>query len=218
LDVKIVSDMQPYRTRKVRILNGAHTAMVPVSMLYGHETVQETVEDRFTGPFVRSLIFDEINPTLPMDAAELQQFADEVLDRFRNPFIRHLLADISLNSVSKFKVRVLPSLLEYIEKFHKIPVGLTFSFACLLRFYKGEWNGSTVKLNDSKEVIEAFEAIWKHETLESCIVSGLSNTSFWEDDLTKVKGLQAALLSAMNAIEEHGIEHGFVHFKSTQNL
>jgi tagaturonate reductase len=107
LDVKIVDDMQPYRTRKVRILNGAHTAMVPFSLLFGNETVKQTVDHIFTGSFVNDAIFKEINETIAMDKVELDLFAEDVLDRFRNPFIKHNLSSIALNSIDKFKVRVL---------------------------------------------------------------------------------------------------------------
>jgi tagaturonate reductase len=212
LDVKIVEDMQPYRTRKVRILNGAHTAMVPFSMLYGHETVQQAIEDSFTGSFVHSIVYDEINRTLAMDPEELQQFADEVLDRFRNPYIRHLLADISLNSISKFKVRVLPSIVEYIKRFDEVPRGLAFSFACLIRFYQGYWQGKSIKLQDSKEVVDAFEQYWQLSSLEETLTAIFANTSFWGEDLNAVEGLYNSVLSALRSIEELGIEDGYASF------
>src|SRR5690606_2057222 len=89
LDVKIVEDMQPYRTRKVRILNGIHTAMVPFSIMYGNKTVQQSMDNDFTGKFIEKLTYEEIVPTLDMDKDDLKNFADEVMDRFRNPFIKH---------------------------------------------------------------------------------------------------------------------------------
>ncbi len=141
LNVQIVDDMQPFRTRKVRILNGAHTAMVPFSILYGNTTVKETIDNEFTGDFIHQTVFEEIADTLKMDREELINFGEEVFDRFRNPFIKHLLSSIALNSISKFKVRVLPSLLEYIEIHNAIPTHLSFAFACLIRFYKGSWQG-----------------------------------------------------------------------------
>ena len=125
LDVKIVDDMQPYRTRKVRILNGAHTALVPFSILYGNKTVKESVDNDFTGKFINEAVFNEIIDTLEMDRDELNSFADEIFDRFRNPFIIHNLSSIALNSISKFTVRVLPSLLGYIDIHKKLPTNLT---------------------------------------------------------------------------------------------
>jgi tagaturonate reductase len=212
LDVKIVEDMQPYRTRKVRILNGAHTAMVPVSILYGNATVKETVENNFTGPFIHQAIFDEINETLNMERDELNSFADEVLDRFRNPFIKHQLSDIALNSISKFKVRVLPSLLGYISNHNEIPKHLTFSFACLIRFYKGVWNGVTLPVKDSIEIVDAFKKIWKLHDYEQIAKSSLENISFWDEDLTKINVLTKAIAIALEEIEINGVEKGFANF------
>lgn len=214
LDVKIVSDMQPYRTRKVRILNGAHTAMVPFSILYGNQTVKQTLDDQFTEAFVVNAIFKEINPTLPMEKDELDLFAEEVLDRFRNPFIKHQLADIALNSISKFKVRVLPSLLAYVKINHKLPVYLTFSFACLLRFYKKEWQNRALPVNDTKEIVLFFEDLWKSDNLEFIVEQTLSNTEFWDSDLNEVKGLTEALIFALKEIENGGIENGFKSFQN----
>lgn len=213
LDVKIVSDMQPYRTRKVRILNGAHTALVPFSILYGNETVKQSVDNEFTGDFVNKVIFDEINPTLDMDKLELSQFAEEVLDRFRNPFIKHQLSDIALNSISKFKVRVLPSLLKYVELNQKLPVYLTFSLACTIRFYQGEWNGKALPIKDNQEIVDTFKAAWSSNDPEKVTKEILANTEFWDQDLTEIKGLTEAVILALNEIEADGIEKGFENFK-----
>lgn len=213
LDVKIVKDMQPYRTRKVRILNGAHTSMVPFSLLYGNETVKETVDNEFTGAFVNSAIFDEINHVLPMDKAELDSFAEEILDRFRNPFIKHKLADIALNSISKFKVRVLPSLLEYNEKFQKLPAHLTFAFACLIRFYKGEWHGEALPINDSEVIVDTFKTIWSSNDYKSVASATLEKTDFWDEDLTKVNNLVETIAVALEEIDANGVEQGLKNFK-----
>ncbi len=213
LDVKIVKDMQPYRTRKVRILNGAHTTMVPFSLLYGNETVQESIDNPFTGEFVNQVIFNEINDTLPMEREELDSFAKDVLDRFRNPFIKHRLADIALNSISKYKVRVLPSLLEFVAKNNKLPTYLTFGLACLIRFYKGTWQGKALPVQDSDSVIEAFQTIWKADRLQQVAVLALQNAAFWDRDLTEVHALVEAVTLALEQIETHGIEQGLAHFK-----
>ncbi|PXX30446.1 tagaturonate reductase [Arenibacter sp. ARW7G5Y1] len=212
LDVKIVNDMQPYRTRKVRILNGAHTAMVPFSLLYGNTTVKQTVDNHFTGQFVNNAIFNEINHTLPMAKEELDSFAEEVLDRFRNPFIIHNLSSIALNSISKFKVRVLPSLLEYMDIHKKIPTNLTFSFAALIRFYKGTWKGENLPVNDSDEIVEAFAKIWESNNYLEIANKTLGNKSYWGEDLTQVKNLSEAVALALEEIETNGIEVGYANY------
>ncbi len=215
LDVKIVSDMQPYRTRKVRILNGAHTAMVPFSILYGNKTVKQSVDDAFTGPFINKAVFEEIIDTLDMDKNELNSFAEEVFDRFRNPFIIHNLSSIALNTVSKFKVRVLPSLLGYVKIHNKIPTNLTFAFASLIRFYKGTFNGKTLPVRDSEAIVSNFEKIWKSNDYNQIAKAVLSNESFWGEDLTKVEHLPEAIALALKEIEVNGIEKGFANYSKT---
>lgn len=212
LDVKIVDDMQPYRTRKVRILNGAHTSMVPFSFLYGNETVKETIDNAFTGAFVNKTIFEEINEVLPMNRSELDSFAEEILDRFRNPFIKHKLADIALNSISKFKVRVLPSLLEFEAKNGKLPTNLTFSFACLIRFYKGTWNGKDLPIKDNDDIVTNFSNIWQNEDYNVIANLVLANQDYWDDDLTRIKNLSTAIAFALAEIDTNGIEYGFENF------
>ena len=209
LDVKIVADMQPYRTRKVRILNGAHTAMVPFSIMYGNKTVKDTVDESFTGPFIRSLVFDEIIPTLAMDKDELTEFADAVFDRFRNPFIKHQLASIALNSISKFKVRVLPSLLEYLNKKGTLPTKTVFAFACLIRFYKGSYKGQELPVNDDAYIVNDFVEIWKLKSLHDIVHQVLANKRYWGQDLNQVTGLTKAIVTSLELIEKHGIKGGF---------
>lgn len=211
LNVKIVDDIRPFKMIKVRILNGAHTAMVPVSLLFGNKLVMETVNGDFTGPFVDNVI-SEISETLPMDKNEITAYAEEVMDRFKNPFIKHALADIALNSISKFKVRVLPSLLGYYNAKKVLPTSLTFSLACLIQFYKGTWNNETLPVKDTPELVEAFNKAWELGNVESVVASVLANTDFWGEDLTKINGLSQALVLALNEIETNGIEQGYINF------
>ena len=216
LNVKIVDDMQDFRTLKVRILNGAHTAMVPFSLLFGNETVRQTVDGNFTGDFVNHVIA-EINETLPFDKSEVLAYSDEVMDRFRNPFIIHKLSDIALNTVSKFKVRVLPSLLQYVEKNNSLPVHLTYSLACLIQFYKGTWNNEALPINDSTDIVAFFKEAWSSNDLNNITKTTLENTEFWEKDLTKIAGLSEAVVLALTEIDANGIEEGFMNFKNKFN-
>ncbi|MEH6679068.1 MAG: tagaturonate reductase [Sediminicola sp.] len=213
LDVKIVGDMQPYRTRKVRILNGAHTAMVPFSTMYGNKTVRETVMDPFTGGFIEETVFGEIIPTLDMDRQELGDFAAEVFDRFRNPFISHQLSSIALNSISKFKVRVLPSLLEYVKTYSKVPINLSFSLACLIRFYKGNWENAALPVQDDPTIVFFFAETWKLESYDAIAQGILGNKGLWDEDLNDVEGLTKAIAIALRALEDHGVEEGYARYK-----
>lgn len=194
LEVKFVEDLSPFRTRKVRILNGAHTAMVPLAYLKGIRTVREAVEDEEMGAIIRETIYKEIIPTLDLPSEELKKYANEVLDRFRNPFIRHELASIALNSISKFKVRVLPSMVEYHQNFGTWPKNLVKSLAALILFYRGECNGESLPLNDGQEILDFFKAVWKKGNMEEIVTSILTQEEFWGIDLSK----EDELISAVN--------------------
>ena len=159
-----------YRTRKVRILNGAHTSLVPYAMLRGFDTVKSCMEDEEMFNYLKTCIFEEIIPTLDLPEEELKEYAQSVLERFSNPFINHFLSSIALNSVSKFKVRVLPSLLTYIERYQKMPQTLLKAFGALLKFYR------TDMANDDKDIM----AFLKTATVEEA----LANESLWDQDLS----------------------------------
>lgn len=212
LDVKIVENMQPYRARKVRILNGAHTVMVPFSILYGNETVKQSVDNPFTGEFIQKAVFHEILDTLKMDREQLNSFADEVFDRFRNPFIVHNLSSIALNSISKFTVRVLPSLLDYINIHKKLPTNLTFAFASLIMFYKGTWKGEKLPVNDSEDVVNFFNDVWKIKEYKDISKAVLEKEDLWGKDLSKINGLKSAIALALKEIDTNGVEAGYANF------
>jgi tagaturonate reductase len=199
LHVKFTSDLTPYRTRKVRILNGAHTTLVPVAYLAGLRLVKESVDDKAIGTYIRRAIFNEIIPTLDLSADELSQFANDVIERFQNPFIKHELLSIALNSISKFKVRVLPSILEYKKRTNKLPEDLLHSLAVLILFYKGEWEGNPIPLNDSPEILEFFRNAWQDNNVESVVNKVLSNESFWGQDLTKIEGFERAMSNSLRS-------------------
>ena len=171
LNVIITPDkLEMYRTRKVRILNGAHTSLVPYALLSGLDTVKSCIDDKVMNEHIRKCVFDEIIPTLDLPRDELLSYANSVLERFANPYIKHYLSAISLNSVSKFKVRVLPSILEYIKRYNKMPETLLFAFAKLIEFYK------TDMTQDAPEVVEFMK---NHSTAEI-----LANKELWGEDLT----------------------------------
>ena len=171
LNVIWTEDKLPiYRTRKVRILNGAHTSLVPLAMLKGYDTVKSCIDSPEMLSHIKSCVYDEIIPTLNLSKEELTSYADNVLERFANPYIKHFLSSIALNSVSKFKVRVLPSLLAYNEKFGKLPYSLVKSLAALLKFYK------TDMVNDDKEICDFLK--------NASVEEALARTDLWGTDLS----------------------------------
>lgn len=179
LNVIVTRDkLEMYRTRKVRILNGAHTSLVPHALLSGFDTVKSCIDDPEMREHIRRCVFDEIIPTLDLPRDELESYAASVLERFGNPYIKHYLSSIALNSVSKFKVRVLPSILEYERRFGKTPATLVFSLARLIEFYK------VGTPNDAPEVIAYIR--------EHSVDEILANSDLWGQDIShlakEVKG------------------------------
>ncbi|MBE6646731.1 MAG: tagaturonate reductase [Ruminococcaceae bacterium] len=170
LNVILTDNLEMYRTRKVRILNGAHTSFVPYALLSGFDTVKSCIDDENMLSYIKKCVYEEIIPTLDLPRDELIEYANNVITRFSNPYIRHMLISIALNSVSKFKVRVLPSILEYIKRFDKMPNTLLFSFAKLIDFYM------TDMTNDDPSVT----AFMKSATVGEI----LANEKLWGEDLS----------------------------------
>lgn len=195
LPIIVVDDHAPYKQRKVRILNGAHTSFVLGAYLKGFDIVRDCMNDDGVRSFMEETIYAEIIPTLTLPEKELKDFAASVTERFKNPFIDHKLLDISLNSVSKWKARCLPSVKAYYEKFGKSPKNLSASFRSLVEFYsRGEkWNAEgtsleakrgdeTYLVRDNKKVLE-----WFFENrmmpFESLVAKCAANIDFWGEDI-----------------------------------
>jgi tagaturonate reductase len=211
LNVKFVDDMTPYRTRKVRILNGSHTSLVPVSYLYGLNTVAESVEHEVMGKFIKDTMYEEIIPTLDLPEEELSYYAKVVLERFMNPFVNHYLMSISLNSMSKYETRDLPSLLQFVKTKGELPKRLVFSLAALMEFYKGMRGEETIKLNDDADIIDLYKTAWDNcdgteVGLRTLVTKVLAYKKVWKMDLNEVKGLTDAVTYYLKNIEKTGIK------------
>ena len=184
-------DVKPYKKRKVRILNGGHTSMVLGAYMYGLNTVGDCMKDKTVSAFLKKCLFDEIVPTLGNSETDIQ-FAKDVLERFSNPFIKHQLLSIALNSVSKFQVRVLPTILEYKEKFGKYPEALTFSMAALIAFYR------TDKANDGAEIMEYMK--------DASVEDIMKREDYWHADLTE---MIPKVKEYYDLIEREGMEEAY---------
>lgn len=187
----VVENLAPYRIQKVRILNGTHTAMTPISILLGLETVAESVNHEIMGPFIKTLIADEIIPTIDFSEEEVKKFSNDVLARFQNPYIKHYLTSISMNSISKYATRNLPTLIDYVNQNNKLPTHLTIALSGLILLYKPD---EKFERNDSKEIIQFFNETWgKYDLGEwntsQVVTAILSNESLWNQDLTQIHGL-----------------------------
>ncbi|MDC3133089.1 tagaturonate reductase [Flavobacteriaceae bacterium] len=215
--VKFVSHLRPYRLRKVRILNGAHTTMVPISIPYGKHTVGETMSDPFTSEFIQQTVRDEIIPTLPLDKKELLDYANAVFERFKNPFIEHQLQSIALNTISKFKVRVLPSIKAYYDQNGDYPPRLCFALGCLIRMYRGNWNHKTMPISDQPEVIAFFKTVWQQPNPMQVSKRVLANTLLWGEDLSKWPKLNGIIASVLTTLDANDIPTAFCVFRDLNN-
>ncbi len=210
-------DVKPYKKRKVRILNGAHTSTVLAAYLAGFDIVGDFMKDDTVRTFMNNVIYQEVIPTLDLPKEELESFAAAVNDRFANPYIKHKLLDIALNSCSKFNARCLPSLLGYVEEKGVLPKCLTFSLAAFIKFYQGEWkdgvytgtrkDGTQYPLRDDESVIRFFADAWSENDAEGTAAAVLSNKDFWSGkDLTEVPGLKDAVAGYLKEMEEKEIK------------
>lgn len=213
LPILITDNHKPYKQRKVRILNGAHTSFVLGAYLAGQDIVRDCMNDDVICGFMNKTIYDEIIPTLDLPKAELENFAAAVTERFKNPFIDHALLSISLNSTSKWKARVMPSLKKYVERKGTLPACITASFAFYIAFYNGyamSEDGLTAKraaneytVKDDKAVLEFYLA-HKDDSAADLVHAVCTNTSFWGEDLTQISGFEAAVCNYLTQIRENG--------------
>ncbi len=221
LPVHVVPDVTPYKKRKVRILNGAHTGFVLGAYLAGYDIVRDCMNDDVIRGFMNKMLYEEIVPILPLDKEDLKNFAAAVQDRFNNPFVNHELMSISLNSTSKWKARNMPSFLEYVNENKALPPCLTMSLAAYIAFYSNDIQelsdkglvckrpkGNTYMISDDRWALEFFFA-HKDDTPEALVHAVLTNEQMWDQDLTKVPGLEAAVVNGLKLIREKGAKEAF---------
>lgn len=211
LNIKIVDDISPFKQRKVAILNGAHTALVPLAYMANINTVGDALNSPLFERYLKALIFNEIIPTLDLPKDELESFANDVLNRFRNPYICHLLMSISLNSMTKFKTRLLPQLLKFVDIKQTIPPQLALAFAGQILFYRGNRNGEFIDLSDSEQWLDIFNQLWrKYDTgvidLHTLVNEVLSAQWHWETDLSQINGFALAVCDYLAAMLADGVE------------
>ena len=217
----VVPDVTPYKKRKVRILNGAHTGFVLGAWLAGFDIVRDCMQDETVLGFMNKMLNEEVIPTLPLDKQDLDQFAGAVQDRFNNPFVDHELMSISLNSTSKWRARNMPSFLEYVEKTGKLPPCLTMSFAAYTAFFSND----VQELNDKGLVCRrpkgdeylcsddrwALEFYYEHrnDSPADLVHAVMTNERMWGRDLTQIAGFEQAVVSGLTLIREQGAKAAY---------
>ena len=188
LNVIFADDIHPYKQRKVKILNGSHTALVPVAYLCGIDTVGEAMNDKTIGKFVKDFILGEVNPTIDLPADQMTAFANSVIERYKNPYIRHELMSIALNSTTKFRTRLLPTLLDYVKIKGKLPQHLLFSLASLIAFHKGKRGNEEIALNDDPAYLAKWKYLWTEFDcdLDKLAKEALAWKGAWDMDMNTI--------------------------------
>jgi len=212
LNVQFVDNLADYREMKVRILNGAHTALVPVGYLAGLRTVKDSMDDDELRNHILQVLTEEVKPTLiNFTNKEIDTFVNAVIDRFKNPTLQHYLIAISLNSTSKFQARLLPAFKAYTQIYGVFPKRIAFSLACMILFYKGNFNSENIPVNDDAKVLAFFNNEWEqvamcHQTINDLVVRVLSNVSIVGEDLSGYNGLVHFISNSIIKIEELGVK------------
>ena len=214
--VIVVPDVTPYKKRKVRILNGAHTGFVLGAYLAGFDIVRDCMHDDVVRGFMNKMLYEEVIPTLPLDKKDLNDFAAAVEDRFNNPFVNHELMSISLNSTSKWRARNMPTFLDYVESNGSLPKCLTTSLAAYIAFYSNDIQelsdkglvcrrpkGNEYVVSDDRWVLEFY---WAHKdaSAEALVHDVLTNEQMWGQDLTRVSGLESEVVRILKLIRKEG--------------
>ncbi|RFS24672.1 tagaturonate reductase [Chitinophaga silvatica] len=220
----IESDITPFREQKLRLLNGSHTAAVPLGFLSGLNTVYECMSDPYMNGFFKKVVLEEILPTIQDDCPTATAFANDVLDRFANPFIEHKLISITFQESSKMNARNVKTLLRYQQKFNKLPENICLGFAAMLLFlrpaginkdgkYYGNREAGEYVITDDNAAI--FADYWQNETDINSLVNKIaSDTRLWETDLSVIPGFVSKVSMFLSALKDNGVSA----FIKSQNL
>jgi tagaturonate reductase len=210
--VVIADDIEPYRLRKVRLLNGSHSLLAPLALQCGVTTVLDAVGDEDLGEFLRRTMFDELVPACGVSGAS--EFAADVLDRFSNPYIRHALIDIMLQATAKVRARVVPTIVDYEKREGRTPELTSFGFASFLLFQRGDSlesrraAGQVIPADDGAQLIRD---LWR--ATDASANSGIARfvdrvcgeQSLWGNDLRTLPGFNEATTIHLSKILQHGV-------------
>ncbi|GIX22102.1 MAG: altronate oxidoreductase [Gammaproteobacteria bacterium] len=203
LNVHVTDDVAPYRERKVRILNGLHSATCPLALLEGVATVREAVLHPRLGAYMRRTAEQEIQPYVPLPAAEVAEFTAQVFERFANPAIEHRWSAIALNAVAKWRTRVWPSWLDAWRDRGAVPRGLTLSLAALLAVYR--WHPEAVR--DAPERSARLAVHWPDPLRPTAqgLAGLLADRRFWDEPLAAPPALAEALCADLERLATEGV-------------
>jgi tagaturonate reductase len=206
LNVLFMDDIRPFRAKKVRILNGAHTAMVQVAMQLGCETVMDAFNNPLVEKYINTMVDSEVLPGIGEDMTELRAFSAKILERFYNPYIKHYLKDISLNSLSKWEARDYPTVCDISRNSGKLAKLTTFSFAALLVLYSGKSEAVNFTPNDTPEFVEFIRKTFDANNIEGWVNGIITNRQIWKENFSSVPGFADAVRAGVELILNQGMK------------
>ena len=225
--VEFTDKIEIFKERKVRILNGAHTSMALGAYLAGFDDVGQCMADPSIRAQLNQSVYGEIVPTLHMPKEKVKEFAAAVFERFENPFVKHALLSISLNSISKWRARVLPSFkVSVANNGGRLPKWLTYSFAALLSFYHtteqgehcliGSRGTNTYEIHDDAGKL-ADVARWAALPDEQYVHNIMTQAEWWGEDLTQIAGFEQAVARHFSRMAEVGAKAHITELAMVKN-
>lgn len=204
LNIIITDNVKPYKERKVKILNGAHTCLVPIAYQMDKRLVSEMMNDPKCNKFLMDFMHNEVWGTIDLSKEELENFTNSVFNRFLNPTIKHELLTIALNSMTKYKTRVLPSAIATYEKTKQLPKHALFSLACWFNMYSFKNEDGTLLIKDDPEFVEMWQGLANASVDE--IVDKVMSLKHWEYDFDQMEGAKDFVKKCLSSIKEKGVE------------
>ena len=204
IEVVLTNDIGYYKKRKVRVLNGSHTNLVPTALMLGAVTVYDCMVDEKLSAFVENTLKEEIIPYVSNDIAATTAFANSVKDRFMNPFLNHQLVSISLNSISKWRARVLPSFKDYYVEHGEIAPYLTIGFSYLMALYSSiqkQGDKYIVKVPNREIELKDDLPYLEYFANGGSIATFMSDTTVWGEDLTRYNGFAEVVEESVEKIK-----------------
>jgi tagaturonate reductase len=209
----ITPDITPYREQKLRILNGSHTISVPLCFLSGLNTVYESMSNEYMRTFFRTVIMEEIVPTIKDACPQAPAFAEDVLDRFANPYIAHKLISITFQESSKMNARNILTIARYYKQKHIVPQHMALGFAAMLLFLRPakEENGVYYGLRGTEyytitdDNAAIFADYWKNENVALMVKQICEDKRLWEVDLGAIPDFRGSVVTHLQEMLQNGL-------------
>lgn len=209
LNVEFMPSIKKFRDKKVRILNGSHTGMVPVALQLGCETVMDAFDNRDVSEFINTMVEREVLPMIDEERETLERFSAGILERFYNPYIKHQLKSIALNSLSKWEARNYPTAKDYYSRNGKRADFELFTFAALLSLYGP---GSGFNAQDTQEHLELINQVWNDNDYRSTVASIVNSNIFTENFEEHIPGFIDDTARYLSEIRRNGMSVALKQF------